>query len=336
VINLLIADDSDVIKKLLKNEIEKKDSNIKILEFAKNGIEAYDKSISLDPDVIIMDIRMPYLNGIEATKKIIKEQKIPVIIFSASNKDDNDIMDILKNPNVFFLEKPKGFSYENISKELVHKINQIFKPKVNSFKNIKEIKKTAPIFKPSIICIGASTGGPDTILSILKNLDKKITTPILIIQHITEGFNTKFANWLKASTDREIRIVSGKEEIKENCIYIPENNAHLLVTPDKKIYGSYEKLHPTFCPSVDVTFNSVAETYNEKTMGILLTGMGRDGAEGMLKIFNSGGYTVAQNEESCVVFGMPKSAIEKNAVRKVISDIEIPNLILEAFISGLK
>ncbi|MFN8672015.1 MAG: chemotaxis protein CheB [Candidatus Sericytochromatia bacterium] len=333
-INLLIADDSDVIKKILKNEIEKEASDIKVLDFAKNGIEAYDKTFSLKPDIVIMDIKMPYLSGIDATKKIIKEQLTPVIIFSSLNKNDSELIELLKYPNVSFLEKPKGFNYSESIKELISKIKSVFKPKTSiSIKN-KLIREN--IFKPSIICIGASTGGTDIIASILKELDNSVKVPILIIQHITEGFNIKFANWLKEYTTKEIKVVSLKEDIEENCIYIPDNNSHLLISPDKKIYSSKEKLHQTFCPSVDVTFNSVSEVFREKTMGIILTGMGKDGAEGIYKIFNYGGYTIAQNEESCIVFGMPKAAIEKNAVKKIINYKEIPSIILEACLNGLK
>lgn len=335
-INLLIADDSDVVKKILKAEIEKTDSNIKVLDFAKNGIEAYDKTISLNPDVVIMDIRMPYLNGLEATKKIINDQMTPVIIFSASSHEDNNILEIIKYPNVIFVEKPKGFNYGDVAKELILKINDLFKQneKVLKKKEIREPKDI--IFIPKVICIGASTGGTDAIPELLKNIDDSITTPIIIIQHITEGFSTKFGDWLRNFTSRKVKIVSKKELIENNCVYIPDNNAHLLASPDGYIYPSYSKLHPTFCPSVDVTFNSFADAYSNKTMAILLTGMGKDGAEGMLKIYSLGGYTIAQDKDSCVVFGMPKSAIEKNAVRKVLPLDSIHQIILEAFSKGLK
>ena len=335
-INLLIADDSDVVKKILKNELEKNDPNIKILDFAKNGIEAYDKTISLNPDIVIMDIRMPYLNGLEATKKIVTEQMIPVIIFSASSKEDTNILEITKYHNVIFIEKPKGFNYNEVSQELIIKINELFKNKEVLSEDRKNLIKKDKVFKPDIICIGASTGGTDVISEILKNLDSKVKTPIAIIQHITEGFNTKFADWLKNFTEREIKIISKKQELEPNCVYIPDNNAHLLFSPDKKVYTSYAKLHPTFCPSVDVTFKSLAEAFSTKAMAIILTGMGKDGAEGMLKVLNSGGYTIAQNKESCVVFGMPKAALEKNAVKKILSIQAIPEFILEACTIGIK
>lgn len=335
-INLLIADDSDVVKKILKNELEKFDSGIKIIDFAKNGIEAYEKTISLNPDIVLMDIRMPYLNGIDATKKIINDQQTPVIIFSATSKNDEMVLEATKQPNVVFVEKPKGFSYTEVSKEIIEKVKMLFKTRDENVSIRRAIIKKDRLFKPNIICIGASTGGADAISELLSGLKEDVTPPILIIQHITEGFNVKFAEWLGNFTNKKIKVISKKEDIERDTIYIPDNNAHLLVTPDKKIYSSYAKLHPTFCPSVDVTFNSVSDSYNDKTLAILLTGMGRDGAEGMLKIHNSGGYTIAQDKESCVVFGMPKAALERNAVKKILPLKEIASFVTEICINGIK
>lgn len=335
-INLLIADDSDVVKKILKNELEKFDSGIKVIDFAKNGIEAYEKTISLNPDIVLMDIRMPYLNGLDATKKIIHDQQTPVIIFSATSKNDEMVLEATKQPNVVFVEKPKGFSYTEVSKEIIEKVKMLFKTRDENISIRRAIIKKDKLFKPSIICIGASTGGADAISELLSGLKKDVTPPILIIQHITEGFNVKFAEWLGNFTNKKIKVISKKEDIESDTIYIPDNNAHLLVTPDKKIYSSYSKLHPTFCPSVDVTFNSVSDSYNDKTLAILLTGMGRDGAEGMLKIHNSGGYTIAQDKESCVVFGMPKAALERNAVKKILPLKEIASFVTEICINGIK
>lgn len=335
-INLLIADDSDVVKKLLKNELEKFNSEIKIIDFAKNGIEAYEKTVSLNPDIVIMDIRMPYLNGLEATKKIVNEQQTPVIIFSATSKNDELVLEATQQPNVLFIEKPKGFNYTEASKEIFEKVKILFKPRDENSTIRKSVVKKDKLFKPSIICIGASTGGADVISEILSGLKEDVTAPILIIQHITEGFNIKFGEWLSNFTTKKIKIISRKEDIEENTIYIPDNNAHLLVTPDKKIYASYAKLHPTFCPSVDVTFKSVSEAYNDKVLGIILTGMGRDGAEGMLKIHNSGGYTIAQDKDSCVVFGMPKAALERNAVKKILPHKEMAEFITKISIDGIK
>lgn len=316
---VIVADDSNIIKKLVTNALSK--AHYKVIETAENGFEAYKKTLALKPDAVIMDLRMPLCDGLESIKLIMKNCPTPVVVLTAS--DEKDSYDkALKSGAVAVLSKPKGFDFENIAlqidKELIafstskNKINNlsIFPPKM-------DLNFSLETFEAEILCIGASTGGPNALAKILKSLGR-VNIPVVIVQHITEYYGRELAKWLSSFTEMEVRVPKEAEVIKKGVVYLPDNGSHLVIKKNKTILSTKEKLHAFICPSIDVTFESIVDAYFHKVIGVLLTGMGKDGVKGLEKIYFYNGYTIAQSKEDCVVFGMPKAAIENMVVRNIL------------------
>ncbi len=320
---ILVADDSNVIKKLILLEISKS-SDCEVIDTACDGLEAYKKTLFSRPDIVVMDLNMPVLDGIEAIKMIMANCPTPVIVLTSI--EDQEISEkAIKTGAVSVIKKPKGFDYKNIIERLIKDILVFGKKN----QNIKMINNNSNFFMdkfvPEIICVGASTGGPNALAKFLSGLTTPVNIPIIIIQHITEDYGRALAKWLSPYTKMEVKVPQNYEKIKNGVIYLPDNGSHLLVTRDKKLLNSKSKLHPFICPSIDVTFESVVNIYKTGIIGIILTGMGKDGAEGMEKIYLSNGYTIVQDKQDCVVFGMPKASIDKQVVRKVLHIDDIGN-----------
>jgi two-component system chemotaxis response regulator CheB len=313
---ILIADDSNVIKKLILQEISKS-NECEVIDTACDGLEAYKKTLFSRPDIVVMDLNMPVLNGIESIKMIMSNCPTPVIVLT-SVEDPEISKKALKAGAVSIIKKPKGFDYKNNIEKLIKDIlvfgkkNQNIKTVNNNFDFYLEK------FVPEIICVGASTGGPNALAKFLSGLTTPVNIPIIIIQHITEDYGRALAKWLSPYTKMPVKVPQNYEKIMNGVIYLPDNGSHLIVTKDKKLLNSKNKLHPFICPSIDVTFESVVNVFKTGIIGIILTGMGKDGAEGMEKIYLANGYTLVQDKEDCVVFGMPKASIDKQVVRKIM------------------
>ena len=318
-ISVLIVDDSVLVRKVL-TQFFKDDPRFKVVGEADNGLRAIVENRRLSPDLIIMDINMPVMNGIEATSQILETSSPAIIVFST--EDSADIMykcleagalDIIQKPNISSMNADllKGF-YERVY--LIAK----------KHKEEKESESTSVKFpvqnlqyyhhnKYDILIIGASTGGPAAIQTVLSKLKKDFPVPILVTQHIDSFFDEQFTKWLNDTTDLPIELAKNGTVPQKGHVYIAPANKHLEVrnSHDKitLILDDGEPVH-FLKPAVDKMFLSVASVYKEKTLAVILTGMGKDGAEGCVAIKNSGGFTIAEDESSCVVFGMPKAAID--------------------------
>ncbi len=343
-IKVLLVDDSNVIKKIIKDAIQK-DTNIQIVETASNGVEACEKSFMLKPDIIIMDIKMPFRDGFEAAEIIMSRHPVPIIIITSMDQDQLILDKLNRLGIVAIIKKPKGFDYQETIKKVIFEIKKhtTIYAKINQ-KNISSLAENTSNqdsliinkkerFIPKIICIGSSTGGPDALAKLLLGIKIKLEIPIIIIQHITAGFNNDLVKWLNPLTLMNVKIAENGEKLSAGFIYIPSDNSHLLVKNDGTCYNSCEKLDPFVCPSIDVTFKSVAKIFKQNTLGIILTGMGKDGAEGMLDIHRAGGYTIAQDKESSIIFGMPKASISKNVVNCILNINKIGEYISEIYLS---
>ncbi|MFN4150243.1 MAG: chemotaxis protein CheB [Candidatus Sericytochromatia bacterium] len=316
---VIVADDSNVIKKLVTNALSK--AHYKVIETAENGFEAYKKTLALKPDAVIMDLRMPLCDGLESIKLIMKNCPTPVVVLTASEEKES-YDKALKSGAVAVLNKPKGFDFESIAlqidKELIafsssnNKVSSLsmFYPKI-------DFSFSLDTFEAEILCIGASTGGPNALSKLLKGLGR-VNVPVVIVQHITEYYGRELAKWLSSFTEMEVRIPKEPEIIKNGVVYLPDNGSHLIIKKNKTILSTKEKLHAFICPSIDVTFESIVDAYFHKVIGVLLTGMGKDGVKGLEKIYFYNGYTIAQSKDDCVVFGMPKAAIENMVVRNIL------------------
>jgi len=335
-IKVLIVDDSLLFRRIL-TEILESDPEITVVGTAANGLEALKKTAKLKPDLITMDIEMPVMDGIEATEKITAEYSVPILVITSSEiKRKREVpfyaikagaVDIWEKPG--FLNK-KDFKKRNTelirAVKVVSSITVVKRKKVTGGRGEVYVKKVpCSIFRSKIklIGIGSSTGGPKELLTIFKNLPKKFPVPILVIQHIGKEFVEGLVRWISLSAALNVRVAKEGETVEPGCIYFAPGGYHMEISAKSKIMLSNGKPVNSCKPSIDVLFKSIAENTGRGALCILLTGMGVDGASGLLNIKNSGGKTIAQNKESSVVFGMPAKAIEFGAADEVLSVDEI-------------
>ncbi len=334
-IKVLIVDDSEFIKTFI-TEILENVKDIEISDYAADGEEAIEKLKSEEIDVILMDIEMPNKNGVLATKEIMAKIPRPIIIFSTYGEDevkdtfklfDYGALEYIKKVNFFNLNESEK---EKFKRELIEKIK--LASRINVIPHIHQWREggaISPILnrRIRIIGMGASTGGPKTIKKIISNLEKDFDIPILIVQHITTGFLDDFVNTLASTTTKNVKIAINGEKIINEGIYFIPNGFQPVLKEGSIFLDRFAGDVGGFKPSVDVLFSEIAKNYKDESMGIILTGMGSDGAEGLLKIKRAGGITIAQDEESCAIFGMPQKAIEINAAQFVFNIEKIINFL---------
>ncbi|MEM7179835.1 MAG: chemotaxis protein CheB [Spirochaetota bacterium] len=346
-IKIILVDDSPLIITILK-KILSKSHTIEILGTASNGQEGFALAKKVNPDVVCTDLMMPVMDGYELTKKIMAEFPKPILIISTEVQKENEtnIFNVLKAGAVDVFPKPLGNStggYEKIAEELILKIKVVSGVVVFSKKNwsgqITETKipslqtnlSVKPPKKYKILLLGASTGGPPALQKVLSGLGSKFPSPIICIQHISEGFTKGFIDWLNSNVEATVTIAQEGAYPKPGMIYFPNEKNHLGIDYQGKFVNIKTPPYKGHKPSVSVSFFSFFEYYRSSCLAVLLTGMGDDGADAMKTIKMGGGYTIAQSQASCVVFGMPKVAIEQGGVNKVIDLDKIPQHIKEKY-----
>jgi two-component system chemotaxis response regulator CheB len=290
---------------------------------------------------------MPILNGLEATRRIMAEQPTPIILVTELFEAELSLgMSAIEAGALAIVAKPRAISQPE-SRIACEKLLQTLK----LMSDVKLVKRRFPTSTsttseyvqtptlwsaetyraiPKVIAIGTSTGGPSALLKILKELPPSFSVPILITQHIMPGFGQTFSNWLKNSTGFNILYAPKEKSIVLNnkVIIIAPDNAHLMITSEGNLlYYRHDPVNGCL-PSVDVMFESVARSFGAEAVGILLTGMGRDGAVGLKLMRDAGALTITQDEATSVVFGMPKAAIELNAAMQVLPLEQIPQLLI--------
>jgi len=332
-INVLVIDDSAVVRELLTEKLTKHPS-INIVGTAIDPYIARNKIAKLDVDVITLDIEMPRMDGLTFLKYLMKYYPIPVIILSSlTDKKNKASMEALELGAIDIVPKPGGpYSVGDIIDLLIEKIlmaSRIDFEKVKeiSKKNIEKIqtkkgKKYLSTIETTnkLIAVGASTGGTNALEILFKGFNKSFPPAVAVI-HMPEKFTYTFANRLNDICDVTVKEAEHNERILSGIVYIAPGNYHLLV----KAQGTEHILKVVNSPrinnqrpAVDALFNSIAENVGKNSIGVLLTGMGKDGAEGLLEIKKSGGFTIAQDEATSIVFGMPKEAIALDAVDIVL------------------
>lgn len=334
-IKVLIVDDSGLIREILKKILET-DPAIQVIGMAENGERAIELVQKLKPDVVTMDINMPVMDGFGATEHIMAYCPTPILILSSiiDKEGTYTTFNALAAGAVDVMEKPSGLEskvWNKLGDVLIQKVKLISKVKVVTHVKgrVRELFKHAETVSPSshlpspdkyeIIGIGASTGGPSVVMQILKNIPANCDSGILVVQHMAGGFIKGFVDWLGDACEVKVKLAKEGEKIERGEVLVAPDGFHTVVRSKKRIgLVSGEKVHGVK-PSVDILFNSIAEVFGQTAVGVILTGMGADGAEGLKHIKDKGGITIAQSEDSCVVFGMPKAAIEKGAVSKVLS-----------------
>lgn len=319
-IKMLVVDDSAFMRRIISNIAEDIDG-LEVIGIARDGLDALEKIPKLKPDVITLDIEMPKLNGIETLKKIKEDYDIPVIMVS-SRSDADIIIEALQIGAYDFIEKPVDINANlaSIREELSSKILSLFKSK-DIKKKVKATrcqKKDCSTIKA--VAIAASTGGPKALVYLISRLPDEIKVPIFIVQHMPSGFTTSLA--LRMDNESKIKVVEAKDKmtIQKNCVYLAPGDYHMELQNGKIHLNTGEKVHGVR-PAADFLFDTAAEIYKENLLGIVLTGMGKDGTLGMGTIKKYNGYNIAQSEESCVVYGMPGSAVAHGVVDEIL-DLE--------------
>jgi two-component system chemotaxis response regulator CheB len=343
-IKVLVVDDSPTVQELMKY-ILNFDKDIEVIGIANNGIEALKFLETMKPDVITMDINMPYMNGFEATKRIMQTNPVPIIIMTAlfNSTDVERTFEAIQAGAVSVIDKPasiKNPNYNNICKNIINKIKLISEIKVvkRNFRrkiDLKQMIEIEPQFNndctnKKVVAIGVSTGGPPILKEIFSKLNENIKIPILIVQHITPGFINGLVDWLRQDTKIPIHIASNGQRILPGNIYFAPDDYQMEVIFNNIISLNKKDKINGLRPTVSSLFNSIANTYGKNSIGILLSGMGRDGVEEMKILKERGAVTVAQDKESCVVYGMPGEAVKINAATYILSLEKIAELINKA------
>jgi two-component system chemotaxis response regulator CheB len=330
-LRVLVCEDSVPVSQLL-TELINADPELQVVGVAGNGREAVELNRKLRPDIITMDARMPVLNGLEATSQIMSELPTPIVLVSEIAETEVELsMAALNAGALTVLPKPHGPghpAFQRDSENLRHTLKLMA-----GIKLVRRWLPTTPasakpttpeVFssstRPRLIAIGSSTGGPSALATLLKGLPATFKLPIVITQHIMPGFGEGLARWLNDTTGR--RVVAARSgmviEPDSAVTIIAPDYCHLVLTPGNHLAFDYRGQVNGVLPSVDVMFASVAQVMGASAIGVLLTGMGKDGAQGLLQLRKAGAYTLAQDEATSVVFGMPKEAIALGATWKVV------------------
>ncbi len=334
-IKVLIVDDSPTIRDILQNALSK-DPLIEVVGTAPDPFVARDKILQLSPDVITLDIEMPHMDGLTFLKKLMHYRPMPVIIVSSLSPKGSEIaMQALSYGAIDVLCKPKsGKSAEEMTLLLRDAIIAAASAKIGNswWKTQAVVDKPAPWNGPTekLIAIGASTGGTRAIHDILTKMPAA-SPPILVVQHLPEYLTNSFAERLNNLCSIEVKEAANGDEVIPGRALIAPGNMHMVLRPSGDTYRVEIKDGPLVSrhrPSIDILFKSVARATKGNAIGVLLTGMGTDGATGLLEMRNGGASTIAQDEKSCVVFGMPKEAIQLGAAEHILPLNDIPSQIL--------
>jgi two-component system, chemotaxis family, protein-glutamate methylesterase/glutaminase len=333
-IRVLLVEDSRLYLAILKR-ILNSSPQIEVVGEARTGLEALPLIPKFDPDVICTDLHMPQMDGLELTYEVMALYPRPILVISASVQEDDahHVFQLLEAGALDIFPKPRaglGMDDELLKQALIDKITilsgvKVFKKKRKPPSQVKhlEIGKRSNFSlnsysKPKVIVIGASTGGPQALQELFSQLPSDFPVPVICIQHICLGFLQGFIDWLASTCRLPIQIAQPGDMPKPGVIYFPPEHQHLELDAKGRFICSDSPPMDGHRPSVTVTFKSVAKFYSKATVGILLTGMGRDGADGLQAISQAGGLTIAQDEATSIIFGMPKEAIALGAAQQVL------------------
>ncbi len=326
-IRVLIVDDSALMRKALE-EILTSDENIEVVGFAKDGQEACEKVRVLKPNVITIDINMPVMNGLDAIQAIMSDVPTPIIVVSSMDArivakalvigamDFVVVSDEIDEVSKSLIEKVKISSNVRPLKRIPPKIFELKEKKEKDFKKEFSSEKDLDF----VVSIGASTGGPQALQVVLSSLPESFNAGILIVQHMSDGFIGGLADWLSSVTPHKVELARTGDILKNGKIFLAPDRYHLCIDDHGVIQlkkGSLSK--SGFVPSIDETMASVGESFGSRSIGVIMTGMGRDGSVGIETLKRCKGKTIAQDEETSVIFGMNKEAIDKGCIDCIVS-----------------
>ncbi len=349
-IRVLIADDSALMRREITRIIES-DPELEVVAAARNGEEAVQKTRQLQPDVVALDINMPVMDGLTALSHIMTESPRPVVMISSLTQEGAlTTFEALELGAVDYVGKPGGTISRDIdlvADDIRYKIKAAARARLSRLKRKSErrVSASAPRRRTpaaratdrsgKIVVIGVSTGGPNTLMDIVPAFPEDLAAPVIIVQHMPGSFTPSFAMRLDKYSPLSFKEAERGDILAPGRGFLAPGGLHLTIAPRsslaREFYIRLSKIGPKtlHVPSVDVTMESVLEFYGPNTIGVLLTGMGDDGADAMVKIRRAGGRTIAESEETAVVFGMPKEAINRGGAEFILPSYKIGDKIVE-------
>ena len=339
-VRVLVVDDSAFMRTALSRMIAS-EAGFEVAATACSGADALEKASSLDPDVVTLDIEMPGLDGLQTLRYIMNQFPRPVIMVSALTEEGAEqTLDALAAGAFDYVSKhlsSSSLDILHIRQDLLGKIRAAAQsrkshppPQPSSLPTSDQVSAIAP----AIVALGTSTGGPKALQEILPLFPRDLSVPILIVQHLPPGFTGTFAQRMDALCSVTVREATHGEPIQPGVVYIAPAGMHMTVErPSDSRAIIWLDTRPEDClhiPSVDVLMKSVAEAFGNGALGVIMSGMGSDGAEGMKAIHRRGGLTIGQDEASCTVYSMPRACAELGVLSRVVPLLEIPGQILQA------
>ncbi|MBK7865066.1 MAG: chemotaxis-specific protein-glutamate methyltransferase CheB [Archangiaceae bacterium] len=344
-VSVLVVDDSPICRQLIIDALSK-DPDLEIAGTAETGQEAVQKTQSLKPNVITMDVDMPVMDGLTATERIMGENPTPILVLTADPRNQAPELThrALEVGALALQVKPSldaGAEAWNLAREV---------KLLSSVKVIRHLrggrrgptpgKPTAPVISPpadvqafsaspvGLVAIASSTGGPQVVHKLLSELPGDFPAPIALVQHINAAFAESLAGWLAASSKLKVKVAKDGDGLVPGVVLIAPPAQHLVVSQRGRVALRGGEPKDGHIPSGTLLLESAAKTYGRRTVGVVLTGMGSDGADGMLAIKNAGGKTIAQSQESCVVFGMPGASIARGAIEHVVHGDDLSGVLI--------
>jgi two-component system chemotaxis response regulator CheB len=328
-IRVIVVDDSPTVRSLLASLLA--DAGMDVLATGNDGADAVRLVKELKPDVITMDIRMPNMDGFEATRYIMREQPTPIVIVTGSMRyqDVELTFQAMRAGALAVVNKP-GLADPQTCEKVIQTVQNMAgvhvihhwgntqdiaqKAKISLDKQISRLVDISRYPEIKVIGIASSTGGPSALAAVLGDLPANYPLPVLVVQHVSPGFTSGLAEWLGSVTKMQVDIATHGDRLKPGAVTIAPDDYHLQANQRGEIELSHSPVYKGLRPSANPLFESLAQHYGKKSVGIILTGMGDDGANGMEALHQAGGLTIAQTKESCVVYGMPHEAVIRNAI----------------------
>jgi two-component system chemotaxis response regulator CheB len=343
-IRALVIDDSAFMRKALQIMLES-DPEIRVIGTARDGEEGFQKVLQLEPDIVTLDIEMPRTNGLECLKLIMQNKPTPVLVVSSVTREGAAVtLEALDLGAVDFIPKSQSYVALDITKiksDLIEKVKEITKrkrlrqvltriPKKEAAVSAEEQEPPHPYTIPrgslSCIAVGVSTGGPPVVQRLCTALPVAFPYPVFVAQHMPKEFTHQFAERLNSISAVRVKEAEDGEQVERGVVYIGQGGKHLSINRNGvrvTVRLSSEPANLLYYPSADVLFESAAQVYGSGVLALILTGMGRDGVLGLAKVKSKGGKVLAQNEKSCVVYGMPKAAVDAHLADAVLSIDEL-------------
>ncbi len=336
-INVLVVDDSPTVREALVVMLQTA-PDFRVVGQARDGYEAAQLTARLRPDVITMDIRMPRVDGLEATRQIMSTVPTPIVVVAnhVYESDLNIAFNAIAAGALTVVEKPQGLilsDFTAVRDQLVTTVRLMAGvPVIHHWR--KESHSLAPPPSPQttpassisrprqrleIVGIACSTGGPGALATVLRALPAEFTLPIVIVQHITKGFVTGLAHWLNHETARQVVVAQHGAPLEAGSVVLAPDDYHIQIDRQGIIQLSTGTPYRGLRPSANFLFRSLAQAYGPHAAGLILTGMGDDGVDGLVELHTAGGITIAQDEDSCIVYGMPREAITRRAIDHILA-----------------